>query len=81
MKEIIAGKYSGKAERISLNTSGETPVYEVKLSKDPKFTKVTIDAITGKIISETVKETTGENALITKEQAIAIAHGQLKSEK
>ena len=80
MKEIIARKYSGEAERISLNTSGKTPVYEVKLSKDPKFTKVTVDAITGKTLSENIKETTGENALITKEQAIAIAQGQLKGE-
>ncbi|NYF23317.1 PepSY domain-containing protein [Sporosarcina sp. JAI121] len=80
LKEIIARKYSGEAERISLNTSGKAPVYEVKLSKDPKFTKVTVDAITGKTISEKVKETTGENALITKENAIAIAQGQLKGE-
>lgn len=80
VKEIIAGKYSGETERISLNTGGETPIYEVKLSKDPKFTKVTVDAMTGKIITETVKETTGENALITKEQAIAIAQTQLKGD-
>ena len=50
------------------------------MEKDPKFTNVTIDAITGKIISETVKETTGKNALITQEQAIKIALGQIKSE-
>jgi uncharacterized membrane protein YkoI len=80
VKGIIAGKYSGETERISLNTVGEAPFYEVKLSKDPKFTKVTVDAITGKIIAETVKETTGKNALITKEQAIAIAQAQLKGE-
>lgn len=80
VKEIIAGKYSGETERISLNTGGEAPIYEVKLSKDPKFTKVTVDAMTGKIITETVKETTGENALITKEQAIAIAQTQLKGD-
>lgn len=80
VKEIITGKYSGETERIALNTGGEAPIYEVKLSKDPKFTKVTVDAITGKIIAETVKETTGENALITKEQAIAIAQTQLKGD-
>ncbi|WP_421101821.1 PepSY domain-containing protein [Sporosarcina psychrophila] len=80
VKEIIAGKYSGETERISLITGGETPIYEVKLSKDPKFTKVTVDAMMGKIITETVKETTGENALITKEQAIAIAQTQLKGD-
>jgi len=80
VKEIIAGKYSGETERIALNTGGEAPIYEVKLSKDPKFTQVTVDAITGKIIAETVKETTGENALITKEQAIAIVQTQLKGD-
>jgi len=78
--EIIAGKYSGEVERISLNAGSEAPVYEVKLSKDPKFTKVTVDATTGKTISEIVKKTTGENALITKEKAIAIVHGQLSGE-
>jgi len=81
VEEIIAGRYSGIAERISLNTSSEASVYEVKLSKDPEFTNVTIDALTGKIISETVKETTGKNALITQEQAIKIALGQVESEK
>ncbi|MBO0586739.1 PepSY domain-containing protein [Sporosarcina sp. E16_8] len=80
VREILAGKYSGETELISLNTGSEDPIYEVKLSKDPKFSKVTVDAITGKIIDETVKETTGENALITKEQAIAIAQAQLKGE-
>ena len=80
LKEIIASKYSGEPERISLNTNSEIPVYEVKLSKDPKFTKVTVDAITGKTISESIKETTGENVLITKEKAIVIAQGQLKGE-
>ena len=80
VKEIIAGKYSGETERISLNTGGEAPIYEVKLSKDPKFTKVTVNAVTGEVIAETVKETTGENALITKEQAIEIAQAQLKGE-
>lgn len=81
VKGIINGKYTGVADRISLNTSGESPVYEVKLSKDPKFTNVTIDAIGGKIISETVKETTGKNVLITQDQAIKIALGQIKSGK
>ena len=80
VKGIIAEKYSGEVERISLNTGEEVPVYEVKLSKDPKFTKVTVDAITGKTISENVKETIGENVLITKEKAIAIAQKQLKGE-
>ena len=80
VKGIIAEKYSGEVERISLNTGEEVPVYEVKLSKDPKFTKVTVDAITGKTISENAKETIGENVLITKEKAIAIAQKQLKGE-
>ncbi len=81
VKEVLSKKYAGTAERISLNSNKEAPVYEVTLSKDPKFTKVTVDAITGEIISEVVKKTTGENALITKEQAIKIALGQLKNER
>jgi len=80
VEEIIVEKYRGEVERILLKTRSEAPVYEVKLSKDPKFTKVTVDAITGKIISEIVKKTTGENALITKEQAIAIVFEQLSGE-
>ncbi|WP_318614837.1 PepSY domain-containing protein [Sporosarcina sp. YIM B06819] len=81
VKEVLLKKYAGTAKRISLNTDKEAPVYEVTLSKDPKFTQVTVDAITGNIISEIMKETTGENALITKEQAIKIALGQLKGEQ
>ncbi len=81
VKEILSEKYAGTAAGISLNTSGEAPVYEVMLSKDPKFKQVTVDAITGTILSEVVKKTTGENALITKEQAIKIALGQLKNEQ
>lgn len=80
VKEVLAGKYSGEIERVSLNTTGKSPVYEVKLAKDPKFTKVTVDAITGNTISETVKEMTGKNALITQEQATKIALKQLKPE-
>lgn len=80
VKEIIEEKYSGETDKISLNTGGESPIYEVELSKDPKFTKVTVDAVTGKIISETVKETTGQNALISIEDAITIAETQLTGE-
>ena len=81
VKEVLSEKYTGTAERISLNISGKAPVYEVMLSKDPKFTQVTVDATTGAILSEVVKKTTGVNALITKEQAIKIALGQLKKEQ
>ncbi|MFJ7934140.1 PepSY domain-containing protein [Sporosarcina sp. NPDC096371] len=78
VKEVLSKKYAGTAEQITLNTKGKSPVYEVKLSKDPKFTNVTVDATTGTITSEVVKETTGQDALITQEQAIKIALGQLK---
>ncbi|KAA0955803.1 hypothetical protein FQ087_14535 [Sporosarcina sp. ANT_H38] len=80
VKGIIEGKYSGETDRISLNTGGESPIYEVELSKDPKFTKVTVDAVTGEIISETKKETTGESVLISMEDAITIAEAQLIGE-
>jgi uncharacterized membrane protein YkoI len=80
VKGLLEGKYTGIIDRISLNTNGDTPIYDVRLSKDPKFTNVTVDAITGKTIAETVKETAGEGTLITQEKAIEIARGQLKGQ-
>lgn len=80
LKQMIAGKYSGEVDRISLDTSGKTPVYEVKLSKNPEFSKVTVDAITGNIVSETKKEAPSKSALISRKEAIAIALTQVKDE-
>ena len=80
IKEVLSKRYTGIAEQIVLNTNKEAQVYEVALSKDPKFTHVTIDALTGTILSEIVKEMPGENTLITQGQAVDLALGQLKSE-
>lgn len=80
IQTIITTKYTGTTERISLNKNGEVPVYEVDLAENQKLKKVKIDALSGVVISETVKETTSESALISREQAIQIALGQLKGE-
>ena len=79
-REIIAQKYKGEIERISFKENGGSPVYEVEVSKEQALMTVVIDALAGEITSETVKETTVENVLITKEKAIEIALGQLKGE-
>ena len=78
--EIIAQKYTGEIERISFKENGESPVYEVEVAKEQALVTVIIDALAGEITSETVKEATVENVLITKEKAIEIALGQLKGE-
>jgi len=80
VREVIAQKYPGEIERISLNPSMEPPVYEVELAKEQALVTVVIDAFEGEITSETVKETTVENVLITKEKAVEIALGQLQGE-
>ncbi|WP_342513428.1 PepSY domain-containing protein [Sporosarcina sp. FSL K6-1522] len=80
VQKIIAGKYSGTIERMSLDKSREVPVYEVKVAQNQELLLVNVDALSGEILSETVKETSVEHVLITKEQAIDIALGQLKGE-
>lgn len=79
-RDIIAGKYTGEIERISLNESGEVPTYEVEIAKEQALVTVRIDALVGEFISETVQETPVENVLITREQAIEVALGQLQGE-
>lgn len=79
-REVIAQKYPGEIERISLNESQEIPVYEAEIAKEQELILVTVDALAGEITSETVKETSVENAHITREEAIKIALGELKGE-
>ena len=79
-REIIAQKYKGEIERISFKENGGSPIYEVEVSNKQVLMTVVIDALAGEITSETVKEATVENVLITKEKAIEIALGQLKGE-
>ncbi len=80
VRDIIAGKYTGEIERISLNESEEVPMYEVEVAKEQALVTVRIDALVGEIISEKVQEEPAENVLITRERAIEIALGQLQGE-
>lgn len=76
----IAKKYPGRIERLSLNKNKELPVYNAEVVKEKALVELQLDALTGKIISENMKESTTEDVLITKEQAVKIALGQLKGE-
>lgn len=80
LREMIAKKYTGTVERISLDEKKATPTYKIEVSNEQSLKKVEINAVTGEIISEKLKETTSSNAVITKKQAIKIAYGQLKGE-
>ena len=79
-RNIIAGKYTGEIERISLNKGGDVPIYEVEVAKNQALVTVIVDALAGEITSEIVKEELVENVLITKEEAVEIALGQLRGE-
>ena len=73
VREKIAVKYPGEIESLSLNENKEAPVYNAEVVKDKALVELQIDAMTGEIISEETKETTKEDVLITREQAIEIA--------
>ncbi|MBO1912485.1 PepSY domain-containing protein, partial [Microvirga sp. 3-52] len=72
--------YTGEIERLSLNKNKEQPVYDAEVVKEKALVELQVDALTGEIISEKMKETTTKDVLITREQAIKIALGQLKGE-
>ena len=80
VREKIAVKYPGEIESLSLNENKEAPVYKAEVVKDKALVELQIDAMTGEIISEETKETTKEDVLITREQAIEIALGELNGE-
>ena len=80
VREEIAKKYPGEIERLSLNKNKEQPVYNAEVVKGKALVELQVDALTGEIISEHMKETTTEDVLITRDQAIEIALGQLKGE-
>lgn len=77
---LITENYTGDIERLSLNEGGDVPIYEVEVAKDQSLVTVIIDALAGEITSESVQEMTVEHALISREQAIEIALGQLQGE-
>lgn len=80
IREVVAKKYPEEIERISLKENSETPFYEVEVAKNQALVKLVIDAISGEITSEETQGTTGDNTLITREEAIEIALGQLRGE-
>ena len=80
IRKVIAKEYEDEIERISLNKKSDAPFYEVEAVKNQVLVKVKVDAITGGIISAEPQEATSNNALISREQAIEIALGQLNGE-
>ncbi|QUW20999.1 PepSY domain-containing protein [Sporosarcina sp. Marseille-Q4063] len=80
VREEIAKKYTGEIERLSLNENKEQPVYNAEVVKEKALVELQVNAITGEIISEKKIETTTEDVLITRDEAIKIALGQLKGE-
>lgn len=80
IRKVITKEYEDEIERISLNKKGDTPIYEVEAVKNQELVKVVVDAISGEIISAEPQGTTGENVLITREEAIEIALEQLYGE-
>ena len=77
---VIAKKYPGEVERISLNKKEDSPVYNIEVAHDQALVTVILDAHTGELISEEKKEIPVENVLITKEEAIKIALKQLRGD-
>jgi uncharacterized membrane protein YkoI len=80
VREEIAKKYPGEIERLSLNKNKEQPVYDAEVVKEKALVELEVDALTGEIISENMKETTTEDVIITRDQAIEIALRELKGE-
>lgn len=80
IRKVIAKEYEDEIESISLNKKEDAPIYEVEAVKNQELVKVVVDAISGKIISAEPQGTTGENVLITREEAIEIALEQLYGE-
>ena len=80
IRKIVAKEYTGGTEHISLNENKEAPFYEVEALKNQQLVKVSVDAITGEITSAEPQGLTSSNVLITREQAIEIALGQLNGE-
>ena len=77
IRKVIAKEYTGGVEHISLNENNDAPFYEVEAVENQQRVKVSVDAITGEITSAEPQGQTSSNVLITREQAIEIALGQL----
>jgi len=85
VKNRIANKYTGEINRFNFIRNGKSSIYEVEVTKDKSIVMLVVNAFTGEVLSETVKnepveEEPTKNVIITKEQAIDIALGQLKGD-
>ena len=80
IQSIVSKEYKGTIERIVLSSNSETPFYSVDIAKDETLVTLTIDATTGTLVNSKEVQSTAEQALINKEQAITIAKTQLNGE-
>ena len=80
IQSIVSKEYKGTIERIVLSSNSETPFYSVDIAKDETLVTLTIDATTGTVLDSKEVQSTAEQALINKEQAITIAKTQLTGE-
>lgn len=79
-RDVIAKKYPGEVEHISLNKKEEPFVYQVEVDHDRALVTVILDAHSGEFISEETKEIPESNVIITRDEAIEIALEQLRGE-
>jgi uncharacterized membrane protein YkoI len=80
IQSIVSSEYEGTIERMVLSGETEQPFYAVDIAKDETLITLTIDALTGSILDSKKKQTTAEQALISKNQAIIKAKTQLTGE-
>ncbi|QBP41648.1 PepSY domain-containing protein [Paenisporosarcina antarctica] len=80
IQSIVSREYEGTIERMVLSSEMEQPFYAVDIAKDETLITLTIDAVTGSILDSKKKQTTAEQALISKDQAIIKANTQLTGE-
>lgn len=80
IKKIIAEQYEHEIESIKLNNEVSEPYYEVEAVKNQQLVKVSVDAVSGDVISAEPQETMSEQAIISRDEAIDIAFTQLKGE-
>jgi len=83
VRKQISKKYNGELKNITLKEDEKAPIYQIEVSHQQTLTSLTVDALSGKVIEEVKKETSPpeqQQVLISKEQAIQIAHGRMKGE-
>lgn len=80
IQSIVSSEYEGTIERMVLSSETEQPFYAVDIAKDETLITLTIDALTGSILDSKKKQTTAEQALISKDQAMIKAKTQLTGE-